>query len=209
MRIRPFLMTLLFLVLLFLLPLIDRSGAMAAPKPVAAPQTVVAVPAGLLQWAQGVGNSLTLLSSQTHQAISPALAPPPPQEPDHDADDALIPTSDHINLLARIIEAEAGNQPFQGQVAVGAVVVNRVKSPYYAKTLSGVIFTPGAFEPVANGRFYSCHPTPQAYAAAKEALAGIDPTSGALYFFNPSLTSSAFMNSLPVLARIGAQVFAA
>lgn len=112
-----------------------------------------------------------------------------------------------IAMLAHLIHAEAGNQPFLGQVAVGAVVLNRLENPSFPKTLRGVIFEPGAFESVGNGTYYG-RPNSENYRAAKAALSGWDPTNGALYFYNPSLmTGSSFIETLPVTARIGEQVF--
>ncbi|CAB1128860.1 putative Gamma-D-glutamyl-meso-diaminopimelate peptidase [Candidatus Hydrogenisulfobacillus filiaventi] len=138
--------------------------------------------------------------------IPPAPDPPPalparglPAAPGLDARDIL--------LLAHLIQAEAGDQPFLGQVAVGAVVLNRLHAPGYPKTVSQVIFAPGQFESVSNGTFWA-PPGPSALLAAKAAAAGWDPVPGALYFYNPALTASTWMRDLPVVAEIGQQVFA-
>jgi len=192
-------------------PLRSPSKALAQNIPRNCPR--ISSPTTLLYWASSVGNNLTQFASQTNHALAPTLvstAANDANDNDGDPDDqpALDPTPAHVALLARIIEAEAGNQPFQGQVAVGAVVVNRVLH-HYASTLEGVIFAPGQFEPISNGRFYLCQPSAASLAAAREALSGIDPTNGALYFYNPSLTNDHFIRSLPILTQIGAQVFAA
>lgn len=110
-------------------------------------------------------------------------------------------------LLARIINAEARGEPYSGQVAVGAVVLNRVKHPSFPNTISGVIFQPGAFSSMNDGQWDAAmYNTP--YQAAQDALKGADPTGGAIYFYNPTKTSSQWMLSRPVNARIGAHVFA-
>ncbi|AZR72839.1 hypothetical protein BBF96_05200 [Anoxybacter fermentans] len=91
-----------------------------------------------------------------------------------------------LDLLARVIYAEAQGEPFEGQVAVGAVVLNRVKSPYFPNTIKGVVFQKYAFESVSNGEIWRNQPNATAYQAARAALSGQDPTGGALYFFNPA-----------------------
>lgn len=111
-----------------------------------------------------------------------------------------------LSDLAHLVQSEAGNQPFLGQVAVAAVVLNRVRAPGFPKTVAGVIFQPGQFESVSNGTYYMA-PDSEAYQAAEAALNGEDPTGGALYYYNPSLTSNPWMKDLPVLVTIGSQVF--
>jgi len=131
----------------------------------------------------------------TYAAPAPAAAP---AAPTYSAQDVL--------LLAHVIQAEAGDQPFLGMVAVGAVVVNRSRTFGFPPSIAGVIFQPGQFESVADGRI-NLPVTPLAVAAARAALAGWDPTHGALYFYNPDLATDPWIRSLPVVARIGQQVF--
>jgi N-acetylmuramoyl-L-alanine amidase len=117
-------------------------------------------------------------------------------------------TEANINLLARIISAEARGEPYIGQVAVGAVIMNRLGHPSFPDTLSGVIYQSGEFSAVWNGQFEQ--PIAQtAFAAARDALAGWDPTGGAVYFFNPDKTSNAFLHARPVMTTIGVHRFAA
>ena len=118
----------------------------------------------------------------------------------------LAYSQEDVNLLAHLVQAEAGTQSFLGQVAVAAVVVNRLKNPAFPKTLAGVIEQPGQFESVTNGTFWQ-PPAPTAILAAQEALGGWDPTAGALFYYNPTLPHSPWMNTLAVSATIGAQVF--
>lgn len=119
-----------------------------------------------------------------------------------------VPTSNESNvyLLARIISAEARGEPYEGQVAVGAVVLNRVEHPSFPDTLSGVIYQNGAFTAIVDGQFnepiYD-----SAYKAAKDALNGQDPSGGAIYYFNPDKTSNKWMRTRPVIKRIGKHLF--
>lgn len=112
-----------------------------------------------------------------------------------------------VQLLAHLVNAEAGNQPFEGQVAVAAVVLNRVNAPGFPKTIAQVIEQPGQFQSVSNGSIY-LPPSQSAWMAAKAALQGWDPTGGALYYYNPSLTDNQWIRGQATLEQIGNQVFA-
>ncbi len=115
-------------------------------------------------------------------------------------------TESNINLLARIISAEARGEPYTGQVAVGAVVLNRVESPSFPDTISGVIYQNGAFTAINDGQFWE--PVESGcYNAARDALNGWDPTGGALYYYNPSKTSNKWIRSRPVITQIGDHLF--
>lgn len=114
--------------------------------------------------------------------------------------------SNDVKLLARIISAEARGEPYTGQVAVGAVVLNRVKHPSFPNTISGVIYQKGAFTAVTDGNFDK-PVVESAYRAAENALNGWDPTGGSVYYYNPAKTTNKWMLSLPVTARIGKHVF--
>ena len=111
-----------------------------------------------------------------------------------------------INLLARLISTEAKGEIYVGQVAVGAVVLNRVKHPSFPNTLSGVIYQPGAFSGVNKSSWYQTVPD-SCYKAAEAAMNGWDPTGGSVYFYNPKKTSNAWLHSLPTTAVIGNHVF--
>lgn len=119
-----------------------------------------------------------------------------------------IPTATeaNINLLARIISAEARGEPYVGQVAVGAVILNRIEHPSFPDTLSGVIFQNGAFTAVVDGQFNEPI-SDSTYDAARDALNGYDPTGGAIYYYNPDKTSNAFMHSRPIITVIGGHRF--
>ncbi len=121
-------------------------------------------------------------------------------------------TQEERVLLARLIEAEAEGEPYMGKVAVGAVVVNRVLSDKFPNIVKDVIYHVdeiGAyqFEPVLDGRLFSVAPSSDSYKAADQALGGMDPTGGALFFFNPYKITNTWLLSKPVIYRIGDHVF--
>ncbi len=110
------------------------------------------------------------------------------------------------SLLARLISAEARGEPYTGQVAVGAVVLNRVEHPSFPNTISGVIYQSGAFTCLYDGQFDQ-PVSDSAYRAAQEAMAGADPTGGAIYYFNPDTATSAWIWSRPHILTIGKHRF--
>lgn len=115
---------------------------------------------------------------------------------------------DMVKLLARLINGEARGEPYDGQVAVGAVIMNRVKSPKFPNTIAGVIYQKGQFSCVTDGQFNAAiEENSTVYKAAQDAMNGSDPTNGALYFYNPSKTKSQWLFSLPVVATIGEHKF--
>lgn len=116
--------------------------------------------------------------------------------------------SNDVNLLARLISAEARGEPYTGQVAVGAVVLNRTKHPSFPHSISGVIYQPGAFTCLSDGQFYQ-PVSDSAYKAAKDALNGWDPSGGAIYYFNPATATSAWIWSRPLIVTIGKHRFCA
>jgi len=115
-------------------------------------------------------------------------------------------TDNNVYLLARIISAEARGEPYAGQVAVGAVVLNRIEHPSFPDTLAGVIYQKGAFTAVTDGQFDQPI-ADSAYRAAREALAGNDTSGGAIYYYNPDKTSNRWIRSRPVIKRIGRHLF--
>lgn len=124
--------------------------------------------------------------------------------------DGSVGTQDNsraVDLLARLIHAEAGGEPFTGQVAVGAVVMNRLHDPGFPGSIAGIVFAPYEFESVSNNQIWT-QPTEENYRATEAALGGWDPTGGARYFFNPGKTDSAWMWSRAILTQIGNHVFA-
>ena len=116
--------------------------------------------------------------------------------------------SGDVNLLARLISAEARGEPYSGQVAVGAVVLNRMEHPSFPNTMSGVIYQSGAFSCLYDGQFDQ--PVAEsAYRAARDALNGWDPSGGAIYYFNPATATNGWIWSRPHIVTIGKHRFCA
>lgn len=118
-----------------------------------------------------------------------------------------VSKEDDIRLLAMAINGEARGEPYVGQVAVGAVILNRVKNPSFPNSIAGVIYQPLAFESVDTGEIYKPI-LPSAYKAARDAMNGWDPTGGALYFWNPATAQSKWIWKLKPTIKIGKHVFA-
>ena len=115
-------------------------------------------------------------------------------------------SSGNLDLLARLISAEARGEPYVGQVAVGAVVLNRVDHPSFPNSISGVIYQPGAFSCLYDGQFDQ--PVAEsAYRAARDAINGSDPSYGAIYYFNPATATSKWIWSRPLIVQIGSHRF--
>ena len=112
----------------------------------------------------------------------------------------------NVNLLARVVNGEARGESYEGQVAIAAVVLNRVKHPSFPNSIAGVIYQPGAFTAVSDGQinqsvYSSC------YNAARDALNGWDPTGGAIYYYNPSTATNQWIRSRKIIKTIGKHVF--
>ncbi len=114
--------------------------------------------------------------------------------------------SSDYELLARIISAEARGETYLGQVAVGAVVLNRIEHPSFPDTVSGVVYQNGAFSCLYDGQFYEPI-ADSAYSAARDALNGLDPTGGAIYYYNPKTATNKWITSRPIITTIGRHVF--
>ena len=115
-------------------------------------------------------------------------------------------TSSDINLWSRIIYSESRGEPYAGQVAVGAVVLNRVKSSSFPNSIAGVIYQSGAFDAVSDGQI-NLTPNSTAKKAAQDALNGWDPSYGAIYYFNPSTATNKWIWSRPMTVTIGKHRF--
>ena len=113
-----------------------------------------------------------------------------------------------VELLARVISAEARGEPYSGQVAVGAVILNRVEHPSFPNSIAGVVYQPGAFTCMVDGQIDQ-PVADSAYRAARDALNGADPSGGAIYYFNPSTATSAWIWSRPLIKTIGSHRFCA
>ncbi len=111
-----------------------------------------------------------------------------------------------VELLAKVISAEARGESYEGQVAVGAVILNRVKHPSFPDSISGVVYQNGAFSCINDSNWYA-DVAGSAKRAAVDALNGWDPSGGAIYYFNPKKTNDSFMHSRPVVKVIGDHYF--
>lgn len=116
-------------------------------------------------------------------------------------------SSSDLNLLARVIAAEARGESYTGQVAVGAVILNRVAHSSFPDTVSGVVYQRGAFTCMTDGQFSSTSVPSSCVKAAKAAANGWDPSGDALYYYNPAKTTNRWIRSRPVLTTIGSHVF--
>lgn len=117
-------------------------------------------------------------------------------------------TTSDVQLLARAINGEARGEPYEGQVAVGAVILNRVKAPNFPNTISGVIYQPGAFTAVSDGQInVALEDESTVVKAARDALNGWDPTGGAIYYFNPDTATNKWIWSRPHIKTIGKHRF--
>ena len=115
-------------------------------------------------------------------------------------------SSSDVYLLAKVIAAEARGESYIGQVAVGAVVLNRVDSSSFPDTVSGVVYQKGAFSAVTDSN-WSVSPDATSRKAAQDAINGWDPSGGSLYYYNPAKTSNRWIRTRPVVTTIGAHVF--
>ncbi len=111
-------------------------------------------------------------------------------------------SANEVALLARIISAESRGEPYSGQVAVGAVILNRVAHPSFPNTLAGVIYQPGAFSCLDDGGVNAAV-ADSAYRAARDAINGSDPSGGAIYYYNPAKSTNKWIFSRPIITVIG------
>ena len=120
---------------------------------------------------------------------------------------AQVSSSD-AQILARAVNGEARGEPYEGQVAVAAVILNRVKHSSFPNTISGVIYQPGAFTAVSDGQInVPISENSTVYKACKDAMNGWDPTSGAIYYFNPDTATNSWIWSRPLIVQIGKHRF--
>lgn len=115
-------------------------------------------------------------------------------------------SSRDVQLLAQAINGEARGESYTGQVAVGAVILNRVRHSSFPNTIAGVIYQPGAFTAVSDGQI-NLSPQTSCYNAARDALNGWDPTGGAIYYYNPVTATNQWIRSRPIIITIGKHVF--
>lgn len=147
-------------------------------------------------------NGLTadgVIGTRTAQALGISLS-------SNTSSSSQTTSSTNMNLLARVVYGEARGEPYTGQVAVAAVVLNRVKSSSFPNTVAGVVYQSGAFDCVSDGQI-NLTPNQSAYNAARDALNGWDPTYGCLFYYNPRTATSKWMLSRTVKLNIGNHAF--
>ena len=115
-------------------------------------------------------------------------------------------SSNDVTLLAMVINGEARGESYEGQVAVGAVVLNRVRHSSFPNTIAGVIYQPGAFTAVNDGQINKAIES-SCFNAARDALNGWDPTGGAIYYYNPRTATNSWIRSRPIIKTIGKHIF--
>ncbi|MEE0775543.1 MAG: cell wall hydrolase [Bacillota bacterium] len=153
-------------------------------------------------------NGLTADRIYSGQKIYLEGAASAPEDNDSAADPSITLTEDELWMMAKMIYGEARGESYEGQVAVGAVIMNRIESPLFPNTMYGVLFQKNQFSAVDDGQYYLT-PNATAVAAAKDAARGVDPTHGSLFYWNPvKAPNNAFLNSKEIVATIGGHVFA-
>lgn len=145
--------------------------------------------------ANNVGNKITAPKKETSDKKTPM-----------GSSNSMGLSENDLKIMANAVYGESRGEPFEGQVAVAAVILNRVKSSEFPNTPSGVIFQPLAFTAVADGQIY-LEPNEQARKAVQQALNGWDPSGGCLYYFNPKTATSKWIWSRPQVKTIGAHIF--
>lgn len=131
----------------------------------------------------------------------------------HDTEKAALAVSPYesndLQLMARAVNGEARGEPYEGQVAVAAVILNRVKHPSFPNSIAGVIYQPGAFTAVTDGQInVPIDPDSTVYKACQDAMNGWDPTGGAIYYYNPATATNQWIFSRQVVKTIGRHRFA-
>ena len=130
------------------------------------------------------------------------------KSPTNNVSKAKSTSTSDIQLMARAINGEARGEPYEGQVAVGAVILNRVKDSRFPNSISGVIYQPGAFTAVSDGQINAAiSEGSTVYKAAQDAINGWDPTSGCVYYFNPNTATNKWIWSRPLVKTIGKHRF--
>ena len=148
-----------------------------------------------------IGAGQTLRIPSKGETIADSAA-----EPSRGRAPVIQVTQEELELLARVIHAEARGEDFEGQVAVGAVVLNRVEDQRFPNTIHDVVYQPGAFTAVLDKQIHLT-PNQSAYRAAEAALNGEDPTGGAIYYYNPRTATDRWIKTRPVVKTIGNHTF--
>ena len=152
-------------------------------------------------------DSLPDTKDDKQKLVAQKVVPSTPSESQiHSRGLGRLVSEEELELLSRVIYAEARGEDFLGQVAVGAVVLNRLEDPRFPKTIRGIIYQNGAFTAVDDRQIH-LEPNDQAYKAAEAALSGLDPTKGAIFYYNPRIATDQWIKSRTVVERIGNHTF--
>jgi N-acetylmuramoyl-L-alanine amidase len=218
---RPKLAVLMLLFLLSALLFLQPASA-AAYRQGSSGQTVTTIQTKLKRWGYYTGSVDGIYGSATVSAVkyfqsSNGLTPDGVSGPatlqamgisSTSSNATSTHSSSDVALLAKVISAEARGEPYAGQVAVGAVILNRIEHPSFPNSIAGVVYEPGAFTCMVDGQIDQPI-ADSAYRAAEDALNGSDPTGGAIYYFNPVTATSSWIWSRPLITVIGKHRFCA
>ena len=206
----------LFTVNILIISLVTRSARAESYQRGSVGQTVKQVQERLKKWGYYAGEIDGVYGSRTEKAVrqfqtknglkSDGIVGPATLAALGLGSGTASSRENDVALLARLISAEARGEPYAGQVAVGAVVLNRMEHPSFPGTLSGVIYQRGAFSCLDDGQFNQ-PVAASAYRAARDALNGWDPTGGAIYYYNPSTATNRWIRTRPVIVVIGKHRF--
>lgn len=204
------------LILILTVSVIFESGAEALSKLGSTGQEVKNIQTRLKNWgyynytADGIFGSRTesaVKSFQRKNGLTPdGIAGPATLEKIGLPSGNTSSLSNDVNLLATVINGEARGESYEGQVAVGAVILNRVKHSSFPNTIAGVVYQKGAFSAVDDGQINATMES-SCINAARDALNGWDPTGGAIYYYNPRTATSSWIRTRPVIKTIGNHVF--
>ncbi len=153
-----------------------------------------------------VGGKTKLKLWQATKNWRPGAGGAAPKQPARNIGSGNNFTANEIDLLAHAIHGEARGEPYIGKVAVAAVIINRITNPLFPKSISGVIYQPGAFTAVADGQI-NLEPNAASIKAAHDAINGWDPSGNAIYYFNPVTATSKWIWSRPQIKQIGKHIF--
>ncbi len=152
-----------------------------------------------------IGLSIVIIGNQPGERL--AEEPDSFEDTERDQRPRITAKDNELDLLARAVFSESRGEPYEGMVAVAAVILNRIDHPEFPNTIAGVVYEPLAFQVVRNGQINQ-QADELAIQAAFEAINGIDPSNGALYFYNPNKTRNQWIRRRPVLTTIGKHIFA-
>lgn len=154
--------------------------------------------------ASGSGSSGSSASASTSTATPKAATTAAPVSAGPNVVSGI--SSNDVNIMAHVVYGEARGEPMAGQIAIAAVILNRLRDPKFPHTVAGIVYQDGAFDATMNGQA-NLQPNSSALTAVEDALHGMDPSQGAIYYYNPATATSSWIWSRPIITRIGHHVF--